>query len=215
MPTFYLFRDLTLADMEELQALADRPNECRRCLANKFAIGDLTENARNQILADFHFNNFTFAQDNHFSAEKMSTLLSLLKFIQHNAIEADMPMEQNFQQFKTLLLRHSVQRPPYSIGVFSESDVRSIADFVTNSFYRHYKLYMYAFNMKKQLSVTTTTSRVATISSFCSLTDSLEVNPKDITALEGFIEEPAIDIPIDPVPVQEAVAKPAPAAAKK
>lgn len=48
-------------------------------------------------------------------------------------------------QTQNLLLAHSVQRPPYSIGLFSHSEFQRILTWALDSYYRHYKLYQYAY----------------------------------------------------------------------
>ena len=40
-----------------------------------------------------------------------------------------------------LLLTHSVQRPPHSVGIFSRLESEQITQFVLDTYYRHFKLY--------------------------------------------------------------------------
>lgn len=54
-------------------------------------------------------------------------------------------VKRSFYQFKEWMLQHSVQRPPFSVGVFSLEEMKLIVDWMLESYYRHYKLYMYAF----------------------------------------------------------------------
>ena len=65
-----------------------------------------------------------------------------------------MPVSLNhsFTYFKSLLVGHSVDRPPWSVQVFSLEDVKLITEYVTNTYYRHYKLYNYAFNKRQILN---------------------------------------------------------------
>ena len=37
------------------------------------------------------------------------------------------------------------QRPPFSIDLFGADDVRKIVEYVINTYFRHYKLYKFAF----------------------------------------------------------------------
>ncbi len=39
-----------------------------------------------------------------------------------------------FGLFKSLLVNHSVPRPPYSVLIFSLQDVQNITDYVTNTY---------------------------------------------------------------------------------
>ena len=40
---------------------------------------------------------------------------------------------------------HSVQRPPYSIGMFSQAEAGRVLSWMLGSYYRQYKLYQYCF----------------------------------------------------------------------
>ena len=54
-------------------------------------------------------------------------------------------VDLSFQYCKDLLLAHSVQRPPYSIGLFTLPEMKALLSWMLDTYYRHYKLYMYAF----------------------------------------------------------------------
>jgi hypothetical protein len=60
-----------------------------------------------------------------------------------------------FSLFKDLLLAHSVQRPPRSIGLFSLQEFRAILDWGLDTYFRHYTLYQYAFTKRSEQHVTT------------------------------------------------------------
>ena len=63
--------------------------------------------------------------------------------------------EASFNNFKELLLRHSVQRPPHSLAIFNLDDVKKIDAFVLDSFYRHYEMYKYALTVQDNLVLKT------------------------------------------------------------
>jgi hypothetical protein len=41
-----------------------------------------------------------------------------------------------------------VPRPPFSCGVFSQAEMQAILDWMLDTYYRHYKLYQYAFTKR-------------------------------------------------------------------
>jgi len=43
-----------------------------------------------------------------------------------------------------------VQRPPFSIDLFSPDDVRKIVEYIINTYFRHFKLYKFAFTPRVQ-----------------------------------------------------------------
>lgn len=85
------------------------------------------------------------AQDQGYAADKLSTLFSIMKEVHKRSTENKMPIERSFALFKSFMLMHSVQRPPYSVGVFTLPEFRAILDWGLDTYYRHYKLYQYAF----------------------------------------------------------------------
>lgn len=79
------------------------------------------------------------------AADKLSGLFSIMKEVHKRSVEGRLPIERSFALFKSLMLSHSVQRPPYSIGLFTFPEYRAILEWGLDTYYRHYKLYQYAF----------------------------------------------------------------------
>ena len=52
-----------------------------------------------------------------------------------------------------LLVKHSVERPPYSSSVFSLAQVKDIAEYVLSTYFKHFKLYKYAFTKRVRLDL--------------------------------------------------------------
>ena len=66
-----------------------------------------------------------------------------------------MKFEEGLSIFKSILTKHCLHRPPYSIFVFSENDKTLILNFALNSFFRHLSLYEYSFKPKIDLELVT------------------------------------------------------------
>ena len=49
---------------------------------------------------------------------------------------------------KELLVSHSVHRPPYSIQLYSLDQVKNITEYVLQTYFKHFKLYKYAFTKR-------------------------------------------------------------------
>ena len=58
--------------------------------------------------------------------------------------------------FDALLLRHSVERPPFSICCFSAPDVALLSRWVGQTYLRQLKLYQYAFGTRNELDIRAT-----------------------------------------------------------
>ena len=76
-----------------------------------------------------------------FPPEQLSAFFSIVKLNHFQAVSERLTMERSFEFFKELLLRHSVQRPPFSVGLFSFQEMKAITEWMMDSYYRHYKLY--------------------------------------------------------------------------
>ena len=66
-----------------------------------------------------------------------------------------MQHEKGLQLLKKILQKHSVQRPPYSIFIFKEDEIKLILDFTLKTFFRHFSLYEYSFKPKIDLVMMT------------------------------------------------------------
>eukprot|EP00898_Chlorokybus_atmophyticus_P001060 jgi/Chlat1/1955/Chrsp157S02265 len=111
---------------------------------------------RGAIVIDMIFHALRFARDAcAFSRERTSALVSVLKRNHEDAISGRLTATASFALFKALLLTHSVQRPPFSTGIFSLPDVEKITDYTLNTYYRHYRLYQHAFASNMSLSLST------------------------------------------------------------
>eukprot|EP00927_Polykrikos_kofoidii_P040850 TRINITY_DN34846_c0_g1_i1.p1 TRINITY_DN34846_c0_g1~~TRINITY_DN34846_c0_g1_i1.p1 ORF type:complete len:296 (+),score=72.14 TRINITY_DN34846_c0_g1_i1:149-1036(+) len=142
-PLYLNFTDVSEEDLAEIAAVKTK-EEVRRLLQKCLDI-DQPEGFRTEALCDLHYHNYAFCVSRSFSAEKISTFLSILKRVLEEAVERKLPVEEAFDVFKDWLLKHSVERPPRSKGVFTFEDVQAIMDHVHNTFFRHYKLYMYVY----------------------------------------------------------------------
>lgn len=172
-------KNLMWADLDpsQLQALeqATSLNAIHSLLAQFLQGTTSSKNDPNgSILLKLYSNALLFAKQLHFTAEKTSTFFSILKLVHFRSLQyPSLGLEDNFNFFKNLLVDHSIQRPPYSVQIFSLEDVKSITDYVTHTYFRHFKLYrwqiyLYIYSLfsfsylhkitreKKQLSIYST-----------------------------------------------------------
>lgn len=68
-----------------------------------------------------------------------------MKVVLEEAVAKRLLVEDAFQLFKDWLLKHGVERPPKSVGIFSFEEIKKIMEYVHNTFFRHYRLYMYVY----------------------------------------------------------------------
>eukprot|EP01112_Ceratiomyxa_fruticulosa_P004932 TRINITY_DN1549_c0_g1_i1.p1 TRINITY_DN1549_c0_g1~~TRINITY_DN1549_c0_g1_i1.p1 ORF type:complete len:387 (-),score=83.67 TRINITY_DN1549_c0_g1_i1:125-1180(-) len=126
------------------------------------------------ILLKLYSNALLFAKQLHFTPEKTSTFFSILKLVHFRSLQyPSLGLEDNFSYFKNLLVDHSIQRPPYSVQIFSLEDVKSITDYVTHTYFRHFKLYRYVFTKKRILDLKPQIVNVETAPNFLPLCEYL------------------------------------------
>jgi len=68
-----------------------------------------------------------------------------MKKVLEDSVAQRLLVEDAFQLFKDWLLKHGVQRPPKSVGIFSFEEIKKVMEYVHNTFFRHYRLYMYVY----------------------------------------------------------------------
>jgi hypothetical protein len=97
---------------------------------------------KTEIMLDFHFYNVAFCKARGFTAAKTAAFCGIM----HALLEEDMAaahrdVRQSFARLKQLVLEHSVERPPWSVGVFDDADIDPMLDHAANSYFRHFRLY--------------------------------------------------------------------------
>uniref|UniRef100_A0A0G4HAH1 Uncharacterized protein n=1 Tax=Chromera velia CCMP2878 TaxID=1169474 RepID=A0A0G4HAH1_9ALVE len=141
---FLTFRDVSKTDLEE--AFKSQSKEVARAVLDRcFKVREQDQSFRADIVSDFLLNALLFCISKQMTFEKTSTFLSLLHETLHESVVARLSPGSSFDFFKKLLLQHCIQRPPFSVGVFSHQDLQEVQNYAMNTFFRHYKLYQYVY----------------------------------------------------------------------
>ena len=116
--------------------------------------GEDVMDRKTEILLDFHFYNIAFCKAQGFTAAKTAAFCGIL----HALLEEDMAaahrdVRQSFARLKQLVLEHSVERPPWSVGVFDDADIDPMLDYAANSYFRHFRLYRINLSARVQLEL--------------------------------------------------------------
>jgi len=112
----------------------------------------MVEPEKNTVRVDLFFYAFVFCKENKFNAEKVSVFLSILLDLFMEDIDNDMKsVDNSFAFFQTRILRHAVERSPHSIYVFSRDDVLGLINFITDTYYRNFRLYRSIFTKKEYM----------------------------------------------------------------
>ncbi len=114
-----LWADLTPAHLERLDQTSDEAG-VRSVLVELFRS---EEPGRQEVLLELFSNLLTFARAHALSAEKTSTLFSVVKRTHDEMVDVHLGADSCWEFFKALLLAHSVPRPPVQVAPsLSEDD---------------------------------------------------------------------------------------------
>lgn len=87
----------------------------------------------------------------------MTVFIELMHYLLRQLIDSQtLSEDQSYDNFKELLLRHSIHRPPHSLSVLTLEDVKKIDLFVQDTFFRHFDMYKYCLTNKEELTLVNT-----------------------------------------------------------
>ena len=150
-----LWAELSFTDVESLV-------ECQTILEFRSKMAPILgereyepSNKRLLIELDLFYYLIRFAKSNDFNYQQISTLFSIVRTVHKMAISTPCNnLKETIEEFYRLLLHHSANRPPYSIGVFTTDQVKLITDYILNTYFKHFKFYKYVYTKRVQLDIT-------------------------------------------------------------
>jgi hypothetical protein len=158
---FLVWYDLDEEDVEAIQARS--AHEKRVYLADALKLRQLynvqedpSNEKRVTIFLDLCLHVFAFCARCKFNNMKTSTVFSMVRLTHISCCEQAqglVSLEGGYAFFEEQLLRHSVERPPFSISVFAYPEVKAITQYIVHSYFKHLKMYQYVFGTTRQLQV--------------------------------------------------------------
>uniref|UniRef100_A0A5F9D5Q6 Coiled-coil domain containing 189 n=1 Tax=Oryctolagus cuniculus TaxID=9986 RepID=A0A5F9D5Q6_RABIT len=155
-PRICMWKYLDIHSMQQLEKTAST-EEMRQLLAELLGLSQPSQSLRDAIVLDLFHHALIFCRQQGFSLEQTSTVCALLQDL-HKACTAT-PLgnvEECYRYFSSLLFCHGIRRPPFSIDLFKEEQLLAVADYVVNTYFRHFKLYKYAFTPQVRLDLSLT-----------------------------------------------------------
>lgn len=140
-----VWADLTVDAVDRLNESLNA-DHIKQVLADIFMLDNYKENLKLGIIMDLYYYTLQYARQMNFTPEKTSAFFSIVKKVFEVCIETPFGnLDHTFEYFKDLIHCHSINRPPYSIELFTPDEVRKITEYTINTFFRHFKMYKYAF----------------------------------------------------------------------
>lgn len=87
--------------------------------------------------------------------EKTCLLVTLLKYVHDKSMENKLGVNQSFLLFKQLILNYcsvtQAQDVHHKTNTFTPSEIKSITEFLTSSYFQHYLLYFHVFTQQQEI----------------------------------------------------------------
>ncbi|KAM8951630.1 cilia- and flagella-associated protein 119 [Lycaon pictus] len=155
-PRICMWKYLDIHSMHRLEKTANT-EEMREVLAELLGLGYPEQSLRDAITLDLFSHALIFCRQQGFSLEQTSTACALLQDLHKACVATPLGnVEECYHYFTSVLFCHGVRRPPFSINLFREEQLLALADYVVNTYFRHFKLYKYVFTPQVRLDLSLT-----------------------------------------------------------
>ncbi|CAK6444993.1 unnamed protein product [Pipistrellus nathusii] len=155
-PRICMWKYLDIHSMHRLEKTANA-EEMREVLADLLGLGWPEQSQRDAITLDLFSHALIFCRQQGFSMEQTSTACALLQDLHKACVATPLGnVEECYRYFSSVLFCHGVRRPPFSINLFKEEQLLALADYVVNTYFRHFKLYKYVFTPEVRLDLSLT-----------------------------------------------------------
>ncbi|XP_010970750.2 cilia- and flagella-associated protein 119 [Camelus bactrianus] len=155
-PRICIWKYLNIHSMHRLEKTAN-VEEMREVLAELLGLTCPEQSLRDAITLDLFSHVLIFCRQQGFSLEQTSTACALLQDLHKACIATPLGnVEECYRYFTSVLFCHGVRRPPFSINLFKEEQLLALADYVVNTYFRHFKLYKYVFTPQVRLDLSLT-----------------------------------------------------------
>ena len=116
--------------------------------------GEINEDAKD-VLIDMIHDAILFVSDNQFSYAKSILFLTIyIAIFQQVILRPFFEPDKVYKQYEKCLLMHSVERPPFSVAIFSLPDIKIIHEYFILSFFRNLKFIMNCFTKEPRVMFT-------------------------------------------------------------
>ncbi|KAM4829466.1 cilia- and flagella-associated protein 119 [Thomomys bottae] len=155
-PGICMWKYLDFHSMQRLEKTAT-VEEMREVLAELLGLGSSEQSLRDAITLDLFTHALIFCRQRGFSLEQMSAACAMLQDLHKACVATPLGnVEECYRYFTSVLFCHGVRRPPFSIDLFKEEQLLALADYVVNTYFRHFKLYKYVFTPQVRLDLSLT-----------------------------------------------------------
>ncbi|RKP03737.1 hypothetical protein CXG81DRAFT_16833 [Caulochytrium protostelioides] len=147
--------EIQLDDINAFVAL-NRYGQKYRWVSSRFKLPAKDELA--PIVIDLYINTLNFCLDSQLDPKQSSMVFAMVKRCHDACTSKGIPAmrrtselrwDDDYAAFKDMLLRHSIDRPPYASAAFTFTQAALIQQFVLKSYFAHYLMYKQVFTKAK------------------------------------------------------------------
>ncbi|ANQ09166.1 Uncharacterized protein PCOAH_00032200 [Plasmodium coatneyi] len=119
-------------------------SECDSC--DVYSTNMMRRKKMKKIVNDLFYNTLTYCISRDLSVVEISTYLSIMKHIFFKLVNGGgAHVVDLFAEFKKVMLRHSINRSPSCVKIFSYSSLKLLMKYALNTFFRNFFFYKFIF----------------------------------------------------------------------
>ena len=150
-------------------------------------IGILEYNVKSESIIEIYIGLLDFCVRNNFSNLEICAIFSIynrtlqLSFFTHKKMDI-------FNFFKNLVIKHSMDRPPYQIGIFRKVNMELIVDYFIENIYKKFELLKFLLENKQNYDIVNTEIMNITFPHVIGLEFAQETLPRQLKILKPYYE---------------------------
>lgn len=185
LKSFGIFQIINEKDVEILKEILKDKHEISLFLVNKLSLNpnlfkDLTK-------IEIFILTMIFSVDAKLEVNEICCLFSIIWDVLSLNLHKNSKLKI-YNQFKEAVIKFSVDRPPFQIGIFSRNSYKLIMNFFFETIYNKYELLVYLTTNKKLIELSNSTIFNYSLPPTMSIDYGEEVLPRQVKVLKYYIE---------------------------
>lgn len=148
---FGIFSIINEVDVDDLRSLYPNIQKIIEFLNRRLELS--TENIKHLTKLEIFGLLTVFCFENNFEVYEICSLFSIIWDILALNFQKN-SKRRVFEIFKELIVKHSVDRPPFQVGIYKKESLEKISDFFINSIYSKFELLIYLTTDRKLIELT-------------------------------------------------------------
>jgi len=114
----------------------------------------ISNSTNSKILLDLYLGAYKHACSKNFGNAQTSTFISIIKRVHEMCVSTPFGnFDECCKYFRKLLPMHAVHRPPWSLKIFNTKECQIVNDYITDVYFRHFKMYKFSFTARLRLDL--------------------------------------------------------------